>query len=153
MTRASLRNERVDLSVLAETILAELAESEPDRRVQVNVVPGAVAIGDPRLLRVMLDNLLRNAWKYTRKQAQAKIEVGVTRLDGGLTYYVRDNGVGFDMAYVDKLFHPFQRLHSTTEFEGTGVGLASVERIVKRHGGGVWAEGAVDEGATIYFTL
>lgn len=153
VARASLRSERVDLSSLAEAILAELVEGEPDRSVQVSVMPGAVAIGDPRLLKVVLDNLLRNAWKYTRTKPEAHIEFGVSRQGAAATYYVRDNGVGFDMAYVDKLFQPFQRLHSATEFEGTGVGLASVQRIVTRHGGRVWAEGAENRGATVYFTL
>ena len=153
VTRASLRSERVDLSGLAETILGELSEAEPDRVVRVSVTPGAVATGDPRLLKVMLDNLLRNAWKYTRTKPEAHIEFGVSRHGSAPTYYVRDNGVGFDMAYVGKLFQPFQRLHSATAFEGTGVGLASVHRIVTRHGGRVWAEGAVNRGATVYFTL
>jgi PAS domain S-box-containing protein len=153
VTRVSLRSERVDLSGAAEAILAELAEGDPDRSVRVSVMPGAIATGDPRLLKVVLDNLLRNAWKYTRRKPDAHIEFGVSDEGPAPVYYVRDNGVGFDMAYVDKLFQPFQRLHSVAEFEGTGVGLASVQRIVTRHGGRVWAEGAEDEGATVYFTL
>ena len=153
VTRASLRSERVDLSGMVESILAELVEGDPDRRVRTSVTPGAVATGDPRLLKVVLDNLLGNAWKYTRTKPEAHIEFGVSAEGTDPIYYVRDNGVGFDMAYVDKLFQPFQRLHSAAEFEGTGVGLASVQRIVTRHGGRVWAEGAEDRGATVYFTL
>ncbi|HET6363021.1 MAG TPA: PAS domain S-box protein [Gemmatimonadota bacterium] len=153
VTRASLRSEHVDLSGLAETILAELIEGDPDRSVRVSVMPGAVATGDPRLLKVVLDNILGNAWKYTRTKPEAHIEFGVSHEGSAPIYYVRDNGVGFDMAYVDKLFQPFQRLHSAAEFEGTGVGLASVHRIVTRHGGRVWAEGAENRGATVYFTL
>jgi light-regulated signal transduction histidine kinase (bacteriophytochrome) len=101
----------------------------------------------------VLENLLRNAWKFTGSQPQARVEFGLTELDGTPTYFVRDDGVGFDMAYADKLFGAFQRLHKTTEFPGTGIGLATVQRIVRRHGGSVWAEGAVGQGATFYFTL
>jgi light-regulated signal transduction histidine kinase (bacteriophytochrome) len=105
------------------------------------------------LLQVMLQNLLGNAWKFTAKLPQARVEVGCTQYDGQTVYCVRDNGAGFDMAYADKLFAPFQRLHTTDEFEGLGIGLATVQRIVHRHGGRIWAEGAVDQGATFYFTL
>ena len=112
-----------------------------------------IRYGDARMLRSVLENPIGNAWKFTGKNPQARIEVGVTGHDGAPAYYVRDDGAGFDMAYVDKLFGPFQRLHSTAEFEGTGIGLATVARIVQRHGGRVWAEGNVDRGATFYFTL
>jgi light-regulated signal transduction histidine kinase (bacteriophytochrome) len=105
------------------------------------------------LLQVMLQNLLGNAWKFTAKLPHARVEVGCTQYDGHTVYCVRDNGAGFDMAYADKLFAPFQRLHTTDEFEGLGIGLATVQRIVHRHGGRIWAEGAVDHGATFYFTL
>ena len=117
------------------------------------ITDGLLVYGDRRLLQVMLQNMLDNAWKFTAKLPHTKVEVGRTRYDGKIVYYVRDNGAGFDMAYADKLFAPFQRLHTTDEFEGTGIGLATVQRIVYRHGGRIWGEGAVDQGATFYFTL
>ncbi len=150
---ADMLVERVDLSELANSLTDELAAQAPDHVVTVQTAPGLFADGDPRLLRVLLRNLLENAWKFTRDVADPQVEVGVKR-DGGLdVFYVRDNGIGFDMAHVDGLFTLFQRLHSDVDFEGTGVGLATVERIVRRHGGQVWAEAAVGEGAAIYFTL
>jgi light-regulated signal transduction histidine kinase (bacteriophytochrome) len=112
-----------------------------------------VAIGDAGLLTIVFDNLLGNAWKFTGKRTGARIEVGCTQIDACRAYFVRDNGAGFDMAYAAKLFGVFQRLHSTSEFEGTGIGLATVHRVVRRHGGRIWAEGAVGHGATFYFTL
>ena len=143
----------VDLSQLAHAIAEDLQASAAERRVEFVIAEGVVVRGDPRLLRVVLQNLLGNAWKYTSKQSQARIEFGVTQADGATAYFVRDNGVGFDMAYVDKLFGAFQRLHSVKDFEGTGIGLMTVQRIVHRHWGRVWAEGGVGKGATFYFTL
>jgi PAS domain S-box-containing protein len=153
VTRCELRHEPVDLSALAAEIEQKLKTAHPDRQIDFTVKPGMVALGDQRLLRVVLENLLNNAWKFTALERHPQIEFAA-RLENGLTtYYVRDNGAGFDMAYVHKLFAPFQRLHSVTEFPGTGVGLASVQRIVQRHGGRAWAEASVGHGATFYFTL
>jgi PAS domain S-box-containing protein len=153
MTRSEMRHERVDLSALVRDFAKELERSDPERAVEFVLEDGIVTEGDQRLLRVVLENLLRNAWKFTGSQPQARVEFGLTELDGTPTYFVRDNGVGFDMAYADKLFGAFQRLHRTSEFPGTGIGLATVQRIVRRHGGSVWAEGAVGQGASFYFTL
>jgi light-regulated signal transduction histidine kinase (bacteriophytochrome) len=153
MTRSEMRHQRVDLSALVRDFAKELEQSDPEREVEFVLEDGIVAEGDQRLLRVVLENLLRNAWKFTGNQPQARVEFSLTELEGTPTYFVRDNGVGFDMAYADKLFGAFQRLHGTSEFPGTGIGLATVQRIVRRHGGSVWAEGAVGRGATFYFTL
>jgi signal transduction histidine kinase len=153
LTRGGVHREAVDLSALARAVARELEELDPARRVSVAVADGLVVEGDPALLRAALENLLGNAWKFTRGRPDARIEVGVTRHGGERAYFVRDNGVGFDQAYVDKLFTPFQRLHGVTEFEGSGIGLATVQRIIHRHGGRVWAEGRVGQGATFYFTL
>jgi light-regulated signal transduction histidine kinase (bacteriophytochrome) len=153
IARHEMQREQVDLSALAGKIAAELKESEPSRDVVLSIQDGLVADGDERLLRVVLENLLGNAWKFTGKRAKAVIELGATEHEGQTAYFVRDNGAGFDMAYADKLFGAFQRLHSTSEFTGTGIGLATVQRIVHRHGGRVWAEGKVGEGATFFFTL
>ena len=154
VARAEMQREAVDLSVLAADVLAALQKSEPDRRVEYLIEPGLVVEGDVRLLRVVLDNLLGNAWKFTGKQAHARIEFGAhSQETGGPAYFVRDNGAGFDMNYVGKLFGVFQRLHILSDFPGTGVGLATVQRIVQRHGGRVWAEGAVGKGATFYFVV
>ncbi len=153
ITRTEIRAEAVDLSDLARDIAAELQRATPERQVEFTIAPRLKARGDPRLLRVVLDNLLRNSWKYTAKQARPQIEFGSVEENGGQAFMVRDNGAGFDMKYADKLFGVFQRLHSAADFEGTGVGLATVRRIINRHGGRIWAEGAVDQGATFYFTL
>jgi signal transduction histidine kinase len=153
VTRSEMRHETVDLSALSRAIAAELQRTQPERQVTFVIAPGLVASGDVRLLRVVLENLLGNAWKFTGKHPTAKIEFGVTQHDGRPTYFVRDDGAGFDMAFGDKIFGAFQRLHSMTEFEGTGIGLATVQRIIHRHGGQVWAEGAVEQGATFHFTL
>jgi len=151
VTRAEIRYETVDLSSLVEGIAEELKQSDPERRVEFVIEKGLVAEGDRQLLRVALENLLSNAWKFTEKRA--RIEFGVAKHEGAPAYFVRDNGVGFDMAYTDKLFGVFQRLHGPDEFEGTGIGLAMAARIVQRHGERMWAEGKVGRGATIYFTL
>jgi light-regulated signal transduction histidine kinase (bacteriophytochrome) len=153
VTRSELKREEVDLSALAHEILAKLAQREPGRKVAHRIEDGLVTQGDARLLRVILENLLGNAWKFTGKRAEATIAFGAEVRDGVITYSIRDNGAGFDMAYADKLFGVFQRLHSTHEFEGTGVGLATVQRIVRRHGGNIRAEGAVEQGATFFFSL
>ena len=128
-------------------------QTQPERQVEFVIGKGLTASGDRQLLRVALVNLLGNAWKFTGKRQQARIEFGTTQNGDRKTYFVRDNGAGFDMTYASKLFSAFQRLHDTTEFPGTGIGLATVQRIIHRHGGSVWAEGAVGEGATFYFTL
>jgi DNA-binding response OmpR family regulator len=151
--RAELARARVDLSELARRIVIDLGNKEPDRVVEADVQAGMFVNADSRLIRVALDNLLGNAWKFTAKTAPAKIEVGVSEADDGPIYFVRDNGAGFNMQYAAKLFSPFQRLHSEAEFSGTGIGLATVHRIVDRHGGRVWAEGAVGRGATVSFTI
>jgi PAS domain S-box-containing protein len=151
--RLELTREPVDLSALAEAALAALVAAHPSRKVAWSVEPGLRAEGDPRLLRVVLENLLGNAWKFTSRTPAARIEVSAVPSAKGLTLRVRDNGAGFDMAYAQKLFRPFQRLHSPTEFEGTGIGLATVARIVQRHGGTVWAEARLGEGASFYVSL
>lgn len=153
VTRVELKRTQVDLSQLGEEVVARLQLMEPNRRVMVIVQPGLEAKGDPNLLRVTLENLLGNAWKFTSQTPEAAIELGKQAQDGGFEYYVRDNGAGFDMRYVDSLFRPFQRLHTASEFEGTGIGLATVDRIIRRHGGKIRAEAAVGKGATFYFTL
>ncbi len=154
ISRAELHLEPVDLGAEAVRIAAELQRSRPDRRVTFTIQQPACARADLRLIRTVLQNLLENAWKFTSRHDSASIEFGATPGGNGrICYYVRDNGAGFDPAYADKLFGPFQRLHSMREFPGTGVGLASVRQIVERHSGRVWAEGAVEAGATFYFTL
>ncbi len=153
LQRSEVSRQPVDLSALARGIAAELQQAAPARVVDVVIAGGIAVIGDPDLLRVVLENLLGNAWKYTSKHATARIEFGVTDAGGRMTYFVRDDGAGFDMAYAEKLFGPFKRLHTAHEFEGTGIGLAIVQRIIARHGGQVWAEAKVERGATFYFTL
>jgi light-regulated signal transduction histidine kinase (bacteriophytochrome) len=153
MTRKEMHRERVDLSEMARGIIQELRAQEPQRGVCVDIAPGLVAEADPHLIRVVLTNLLGNAWKFTAKRPDARIEFASSSQEGKTEYVVRDNGAGFDMAYVDKLFGAFQRLHSASEFPGTGIGLATVQRIVHRHGGRAWAQGAVDGGASFHFTI
>ncbi len=153
ITRGELRREAVDLTGLARSVAEQLREAQPERQVEFQVADGLSAYGDPRLLRIALENLLGNAWKFSSRTAGAVVEFGVMRDDGEDVYFVRDNGAGFDMNYASKLFGAFQRLHDVREFEGTGIGLATVQRIVRRHGGRVWAEGEPGRGATFYFTL
>jgi PAS domain S-box-containing protein len=150
--RSELHWQLVNLTALAELVAAELRKAEPERTVEIVIGPTLQAGGDERLLGVLLDNLLGNAWKFTSQRRDARIEFGFAAKPEP-AFFVRDNGVGFDMAHADKLFGVFQRLHSSEEFPGTGIGLATVRRIVKRHGGRVWAEGIVKQGATFYFTL
>jgi len=153
LSRAEMRLIPVSLSKLAGELAAELKESTPDRVVAVTIANDVHAVGDPALLRAALSNLLANAWKFTSNGADAAVEFGSSHSNGHSTYFVRDNGAGFDMAYADKLFQPFQRLHGIREFPGNGIGLATVERIIRRHGGRVWAEAVPGQGATFYFTL
>lgn len=153
VSRAEVRRARVDITTLARSVLTELEKTEPSRHVDVDVQEGLVAQADSRLLRIVLENLLGNAWKFTAKAVHPKIEFRASVESGELVYHVRDNGAGFDMAYANKLFGPFQRLHLERDFPGTGIGLATVQRIIRRHGGRVWAEGEVGRGATLSFTL
>lgn len=153
ITRSEMRRENVDLGAMAMAIAAELQKTQPERQVEFAIADGSTVEGDARLLRVALDNLLGNAWKFTGRCSLAKIEFGVTTIDGERTFFVRDNGVGFDMAYAGKLFIPFQRLHTSDEFPGTGIGLVTAQRVIRRHGGRIWVKGVLGEGATFYFTL
>lgn len=150
VSRADLVRQQINLTKLANDVLAQLRAAEPARVVRCVVQEAVMAHGDPQLLRALLENLLSNAWKFSAKQADAQIELGQRDID---TFFVRDNGAGFDMEYAGKLFAPFQRLHSMSEYAGTGIGLATVQRIVRRHGGTIWAEGRVGQGATFYFTI
>jgi signal transduction histidine kinase len=152
-TRAALHRGRVDLSELARDIVHKLEEVSPLRRVEAVIAPGVIADADASLLRIALENLLGNAWKFTGKTERARIEFGVQRNGAETVCFVRDNGAGFDMAGAEKLFGAFQRLHSSAEFPGTGIGLTTVHRIIRRHGGRVWTESAPGQGATFYFTL
>jgi light-regulated signal transduction histidine kinase (bacteriophytochrome) len=154
LSRAPLNPEPTNLSKIAQQIIQNLQRESPDRLVNISIQPHIMAECDPRLIKVVFENLLSNAWKFTSKQEMAQIELGeMDDLQNGHVYFVRDNGAGFDMAYVNKLFGAFQRLHTNSEFPGIGIGLAIVQRIINRHGGRIWAEGVVDGGATFYFTL
>jgi signal transduction histidine kinase len=152
-SRSEMSHERVDLSSEAQEIVDQLQAGSPERAAKFTIAPGLVVEGDRGLLRVALENLLGNAWKFTSGKAQAVVELGAEQKNQETIYFVRDNGVGFDMKYIDKLFGPFQRLHNESDFPGTGVGLATVQRIVRRHGGRIWANAAVDQGSTFYFVL
>jgi PAS domain S-box-containing protein len=153
ITREEMHVQSIDLSAIARQIVQDLKEQNPERLVECLIADPVSARGDSLLLHTVLQNLLDNAWKYTSKKSSARIEFGLSKQDGQSTYFVRDNGAGFDMKYVGKLFGAFQRLHAASDFAGTGVGLATVARIIHRHGGKVWAEGVLGEGATFYFTL
>jgi light-regulated signal transduction histidine kinase (bacteriophytochrome) len=153
ITRTELARRRVNLTALAREVVGDHAAAQPGRAVEIVFAEGLEAEGDPRLLRQVLENLIGNAWKFTSKVASARIEFGSMKQGGETVYFVKDNGAGFDPAYAERLFGVFQRLHAMTEFAGTGVGLAIVDRIIKRHGGRVWADAAVGRGATFFFTL
>ncbi|SCA55842.1 putative Histidine kinase [Candidatus Terasakiella magnetica] len=152
-TRGEMHRKDFNLSALADEIITELRQNEPERDISVHISPNLKAYGDQRLVRIMLENLLGNAWKYTQLNDEPSLFLGLTDKNGQETFYIQDNGAGFDMNYADKLFTPFQRLHSSKEFDGTGVGLATVQRIIHRHGGEIWADALVGKGATFYFTL
>jgi signal transduction histidine kinase len=151
--RAEFQKENVDLSEMAGSIAADLARSEPVRSVRFSIQPGLLVEGDPPLLRLALGHLLRNAWKFTSKHSAATIEVGSEDRDGKRLLYIRDDGAGFDPVYTGRMFGAFQRFHSASDFEGTGIGLAMVQRIIHRHGGRVWAVGQVEQGTTVYIEL
>ncbi len=153
VSRVELRRETVDMTGAADALMQQFRLAQPERVVTFVNQPGVVADGDPPLLRAVLDNLLGNAWKFTSARSDARIAFGCRQEEGRTVYFVQDNGAGFDMAYADRLFAPFQRLHQASEFAGTGIGLATVQRIVRRHGGDIWAEGKVNEGATFQFAL
>jgi light-regulated signal transduction histidine kinase (bacteriophytochrome) len=151
--RSDLRMDDVNLSNLVSTIANELSEKAPSRKVEFIISPDVIARGDASLLQMALFNLMENAWKFTAKTTEARIEFGTMVKDDERIYFVSDNGVGFDMRYVDKLFQPFQRLHTDAEYPGTGIGLAIVQRVIRRHGGRILAESQEGKGTTIYFTL
>jgi light-regulated signal transduction histidine kinase (bacteriophytochrome) len=153
VTRTTLNREQVDLCSLAHSILDDLRKADPARGVEFVSPPSLLAEADPNLVRIALQNLLANAWKFTSKNEYARIELGQTEFNNEPSFFVRDNGAGFDMAYKDKLFNAFQRLHSSRDFPGSGIGLAIVYHIVHRHGGRVWGEGELKKGACFYFTL
>lgn len=153
LTRIEMKEEKVDLTEIVKRIATELQSAQSERKVEFAIQDGLFGRGDERLLTIALENIVINAWKFTANNPNPKIEFGLTEQKGVSVFFVRDNGIGFDMSYIDKLFTPFQRLHSTSEFPGTGIGLATVKRIIHRHGGRLWAEGKPGEGATFYFTL
>ena len=153
LTSGEIRREQLDVTALANEIVGDLRAGSPDRNVQVEVAKGIRASGDKRLLRILLANLLNNAWKFSSTKTAPKVVVGTEMVDGESRIFVRDNGVGFDMIYAHRLFAAFQRLHSQSEFPGAGIGLATARRIVNRHGGRIWAEGGAGEGATFYFVI
>jgi light-regulated signal transduction histidine kinase (bacteriophytochrome) len=153
VNRAEIRLGRVNLSQIAREVVDELRVPGTDRQVDIAIAEGLTTDGDPQLLKVAMQNLIGNAWKFTSKQPKARIEFGRTEVGGRPAFVVRDNGAGFDATHANKLFGAFQRLHSNSEFPGTGIGLATVQRVIRRHGGKVWAEGVVGMGASFFFTL
>jgi len=153
VSRTELSKKRINLSSIARTISQSLAESEPDRKAEFIIQPNLYVLGDENLMKVALQNLLENAWKFTSKEEITHIEVGSKSIDNETVYFVRDNGAGFDMNYAKKLFAPFQRLHKETDFPGTGIGLSTVQRIIHRHLGKIWAEGDLEKGAEFCFTM
>jgi light-regulated signal transduction histidine kinase (bacteriophytochrome) len=153
VNRVQLRKSNIDLSALVQGLSKEIQKREPERKAEFHIQSGLVVNADEQLIRIVLTNLLENAWKFTSKLERTRIEFGVLTSATETAYFVRDNGAGFDMAYLKKLFVPFQRLHTEEEYSGTGIGLATVQRIVSRHGGRVWAEGEVEKGASLYFSL
>jgi signal transduction histidine kinase len=153
VTRSEVQRERVDLSAIVQQVFQDLRATAPERDVEMMAQPGVLAMADPRLVRIAFENLVGNAFKYSSRKEHARIEFGSDAREGRTVYFIRDNGVGFDMQYVDRLFTAFQRLHGDREFKGSGIGLATVSRIIRRHHGDIWAEGEVDKGATFYFTL
>ncbi len=153
LSRGEMEAADIDLSQIANSVAQDLKAAQPQRMVEFSIQDNVVGKGDSRLLAVALENLMGNAWKYSAKRSDALIEFGAIGHNGSKAYFVKDNGAGFDMTYADKLFGAFQRLHSDTEFKGTGIGLATVQRIVQRHGGKIWAEIEAERGATFYFTL
>ncbi len=153
LSRTAMQWRTLDITALARSIAGDLHTEQPQRQIELDIQEGLTVTADPGLMRIALVNLLGNAWKFTSKRARGRVEVGQSAVHGVMAFFVRDNGAGFDPAHADRLFGAFQRLHGMSEFPGTGIGLATVQRIIHRHGGRVWAEGAVDRGATFYFTV
>src|SRR5205823_4711043 len=153
ITRGDLRREEIDLTSVARAIVQQIQDKEPSRKVDVQIEDHLTVMGDAHMVEILMRNLISNAWKFTREEKNPVIRIGKETVGGETRMFVRDNGVGFDMIYAHRLFAAFHRLHSQSEFTGTGIGLASAQRIVNRHGGRIWAEGAVAEGATFYFVL
>jgi light-regulated signal transduction histidine kinase (bacteriophytochrome) len=153
VSRLEMNIQQVNLSEIAQKVVDELRQTQPEREAKFIIQKEIKVQGDSHLLRIVLENLFVNAWKYTSKHSSAHIEFGEQQQDGKAVYFIRDDGAGFDIKYAQKLFGAFQRLHTATEFPGTGIGLATVQRIIHRHGGKVWAEGEVEKGATFYFTI
>ncbi len=153
VTRSELQLKETNLSLVAETVIKELRQSDPVRTINISITPNLWVRGDPTLLEILLSNLLGNAWKFTRQRPDATIELGTLIKDNKACFFIRDNGVGFDMKYSAKLFTAFQRLHSIEQFEGTGIGLATVQRVIRKHGCSIWVDASIDAGATFYFTL